>query len=546
MAKPNSGNPQKIFSDSEETFPGSRGKGIARALANQDKSNNGNGNNNPLGNRGQDKSDLERTEGTLGDLVGHPKDDSNWELVFSDEFDGNSLDLSKWNTTYYYGARTNSFNNEAQYYQDDAFELKDGILSIVGEKQDVEAFESVDRYLLSEQGKDLSFDYTSGLLSGHDKFAFTNGYMEISAKVPAGQGLWPAFWMLPSSGEWPPEIDIMEILGDETDTAYQTLHYQDPSQDSGRGKEGGYFSGIDFSEGFHTFAAEWNSDSITWYIDDREVFTVENNIPNQPMYLLANLAIGGDWPGLPDAETFERSTFDIDYIRVYQNQEGTLHGGLADDTLSRHNGHLSGEAGNDTLTLSGFGSLFGGEGDDTLSGGEGDNILSGGNGDDVLIGSGGKDILTGGAGADRFVLGSSEEIFYNNPDETFKGITNAIANQANKKGNGKDQLSGVKPGEALVSQEGTELSKNGNSAHGEILELSDYALIKDFNVREDTIELYGSANDYILGSSPDGSNDQAIYFDANSNGVFNHKDNLIALVQSPTELSLSESYFTFV
>ncbi len=97
-----------------------------------------------------------------------------------------------------------------------------------------------------------------------------------------------------------------------------------------------------------------------------------------------------------------------------------------------------------------------------------------------------------------------------------------------------------------MSQEGTDLSKNGNSAHGEILELSDYALIKDFNVREDTIELYGSANDYILGSSPDGSNDQAIYFDANGNGVFNHKDNLIALVQSPTELSLSESYFTFV
>ena len=546
MAKQNSGNPEEIFSD--ETFPGSRGKGIARALANQDKSNNGNGNDNPLGNRGKDKFDDERTEGTTGDFVEHPKDDSNWELVFSDEFDGTSLDLSKWNTTYYYGARTNSFNNEAQYYVDDAFEFNDGILSIVGEKQDtsVEAFEEVDAYLLDLQGKDRSFDYTSGLLSGHDKFAFTNGYMEISAKVPSGQGLWPAFWMLPSSGEWPPEIDIMEILGDRTDTAYQTLHYQDPSQENGRDMRGGYYSGIDFNADFHTFAAEWNSDSITWYIDDVEIFTVENNIPNQPMYLLANLAIGGDWPGMPDETTPDLSTFDIDYIRVYQNQEGTLHGGLADDTLSRNNGHLSGEDGNDTLTLSGVGSLYGGNGNDTLIGGDGDNILSGDDGDDVLIDSEGKDVFIGGAGADLFVLGSTEEIFYNDPDETFKGITNAIANQANKKGNGKDQLSGVKPGEALVSQEGTDLSKNGNSAHGEILELSDYALIKDFNVREDTIQLFGSANDYILGSSPDGSNDQAIYFDANSNGVFNHKDNLIALVQSPTELSLSESYFTFV
>ena len=138
--------------------------------------------------------------------------------------------------------------------------------------------------------------------------------------------------------------------------------------------------------------------------------------------------------------------------------------------------------------------------------------------------------MTGGAGADRFVLGSSEEIFYNNPDETFKGITNAIANQANKKGNGQDRLTG----EALMSEEGIDI------------ELSDYALIEDFNVLEDTIQFYGLADNYLLGSSPDGSNAQAIYFDANSNGVYNHKDNLIALVESDTELSLSESYFTFV
>ena len=323
----------------------------------------------------------------------------NYELVFSDEFNGNQLDLNNWNTNYYYGSRTNTFNNEAQYYVDEAFEFEDGILSIVGQQESIEAFEAVDKYLLGIQGKDLSFDYTSGMLSGHDKVAFTYGYMEIRAQVPQGQGLWPAFWMLPSSGEWPPEFDIMEILGDQTDVAYQTLHYQD--EVDGHSMIGGYAAdGIDFSADFHTFGAEWNAEGITWYIDGIEVFTVEEHIPTEPMYLLANLAIGGDWPGSPDETTPERSTFEIDYIRVYQNSEGTLHGGKADDELQRENGHLAGEDGNDILT-----------------GGSGDNVLNGGNGNDVLSGGQGMDVLTGGAGSDLFILGMTNDVYYDDAGE---------------------------------------------------------------------------------------------------------------------------------
>ena len=532
------GNSEKAFTD--KTFPG-QGKGISNAVANQDE-NSGNGNSQPIGPRSEKKSELEREEGTLGETREHPSEDDEWELVFSEEFDGKYLDFRKWNTNYYYGARTNTFNNEEQYYTDDAFEFNNGILSIVGEKasEPIQA-EGDTEWLLTQLGKDTSFDYTSGMLSGHDKVAFTSGYMEISAKVPSGQGLWPAFWMLPSSGEWPSEIDIMEILGDQTDVAYQTLHYQDATEDDGHGAVGGYVSGIDFSEGFHTFAAEWNSDTITWFIDDKEVFTVENNVPNEPMYLLANLAIGGDWPGSPD-ESFERATFDIDYIRVYQKEEGILHGGSADDTLTRNNGNLSGEAGNDTLILEGLGSIYGGDGDDTLIGGDGDNVLFGDDGNDVLIGSEGQDVFIGGDGEDLFVLGTADEIFYNDADESFTGIANAIANQANKNNNGVDPLTGAQNGNALVNGNGANVSSNGNSV--DVFSSSEYVLIEDFNILEDTIQLYGEADDYILGSSPDGSGDRAIYFDGN--GVYNHSDNLIGIVQSDHELSLTESYFSFV
>ncbi len=483
------------------------GQGIIRALVNQYKSNNGNGNDNSFGNWGKNKFYLERTERTPRKDLVEPKDDPNWELVFSDEFDGTSLDHSKWNTTYYYGARTNSFNNEAQYYVDDAFEFNDGILRIVGEKQDtpVEAFEPIDAYLLTEQGKDLSFDYTSGLLSGHDKFAFTNGYMEIRAKVPSGQGLWPAFWMLPNSGEWPPEIDMMEILGDQTDTAYQTLHYQDPSQENGRNMQGGYYSGIDFSEDFHTFAAEWNSDSITWHIDDVEVFTVENNIPNQPMYLLANLAIGGDWPGMPDETTPGLSTFDIDYIRVYQNQEGTLHGGLADDTLSRNNGNISGEDGNDTLTLSGVGSLYGGNGNDTLIGGNGDNTLRGGRGNDTLNGRRGNDTLRGGRGDDILNGGrGSDTLRGGRGDDILNG---GRGSDTLRSGRGNDTLNGGHGSDTLRGGRGDDILNGGRGGDIFVVARSQGTdTIEDFSDRTDLIGLSGGLGFNDLGFSGEAIN----------------------------------------
>ena len=424
----------------------------------------------------------------------HPSNNSEWELVFSDEFDGTSLDLSKWDTKYYYGSRTNSFNNEEQYYLDDAFEFDNGVMSIVGQKLDtpIEAYEAVDRQLLTEQGKDLLFDYSSGMISGFERNAFTYGYLEISAKVDMGQSLWPAFWMLPTSGEWPPEIDIMEILNEidpytnELETnLYTTLHTADDSVPGGHYSQQSGYSGIDFSQDFHTFAAEWNADSITWYVDGTELFTVDSGITQEPMYLLANLAIGGDWPGATNENTPENSTFDIDYIRVYQNSQGTLHGGVNDDSLTRNNGHIAGETGNDNLVINHTGSLDGGDGNDTLTGGSGDNFLDGGDGNDVLTDSSGRDTFTGGSGKDRFIL----------------DVANSYRLTA------------------------------------------DYATIRDFNINDDVIQLSGTASNYVIGVS---NGNSEIYWDSNDDAVVNSSDALVVVAKNAGNLDLSQDYFDFV
>ncbi len=382
----------------------------------------------------------------------NPAISPDWELVFSDEFSGSSLDYSKWNTRYksdFYGGRTNIYNQEKEYYvgdseiingvKYDAFEFNNDVLSIVAQKLDQPITADILQPLPGFSSTQ-TFNYSSGILSGHDKYAFTNGYMEIRADVPSGKGIWPAFWLLPASGEWPPEIDVMEFIGDQPNTIYTSSHFRDSSGAVGSYSQGQTFAGedgVDFSQGFHTYAAEWTSDRLTWFIDGQAVFNVRQNVPDVPMYLLANLAIGGSWPGDPDATTPTNSHFDIDYIRVYQDKSGTLFGGSADDVLKKNLGNISGESGNDLLT-----------------GGTGNNVLQGGLGNDTLVGSMGLDTFIGGVGQDQFMLASGTNLFYDD--------------------------------------------KNQNTAG-----LQDFVIIKDFNLFEDKITLLGSASNYLLQSTSD-------------------------------------------
>ncbi|MBO5576200.1 MAG: family 16 glycosylhydrolase [Ruminococcus sp.] len=242
-----------------------------------------------------------------------------YELLWSDEFDGDKLNEDIWSYDPHEPGWT---NNELQEYTtstDNVF-VKDGVLTLKALKTD-------------KNGKDY---YTSGKVKSQGKKDFTYGKVTVSAKVPQGQGLWPAIWMMPTDeqhyGQWPKcgEIDIMEVLGNDTKTAYGTVHYGEPHAQ--QQKDYKLVVGS-FAEKFHEYSVEWEPGEMRWYIDGNEYLKVndwftavdgEDEKPypapfDQPFFVQLNLAVGGDWPGNPDSTTnFDKAQFEIDYVRVYQ------------------------------------------------------------------------------------------------------------------------------------------------------------------------------------------------------------------------------------
>jgi beta-glucanase (GH16 family) len=239
---------------------------------------------------------------------------SKWNLIFYDEFNGSSLDTTKWNTCYpNFQVGTDSChhnNGELEIYQPSQVLVSNGILTLRAEEKPVTI-------------GGMTFKYPSGMISSGPgangskaKFAFTYGFMKIRAKMPKGKGFWPAFWTLPTNGSWPPEIDVQEILGNHPTTVFLTYHW---GTNKGASYRARHWSGPDFSAGWHTYATDWEPNAIIWYIDGIERFryTNINNITSKPMYLLANLAVGG-WPGSPNTSTPFPADYQIDYIRVWQ------------------------------------------------------------------------------------------------------------------------------------------------------------------------------------------------------------------------------------
>jgi len=226
-----------------------------------------------------------------------PWDKPGWELTFNDEFEGVAIDDTKWNFRYHWGQ--SPINGELQAYVDDAFEVRNGILRIRADKRQ------------AYYGGQL-MNYTSGLIVSYPYFLQEYGGFEIRCKMPFGQGFWPAFWLYyDKEPEGYREIDIFEFLGHDPDMAYFTSY-------DGKVKWRAYYIGPDFTENFHTFAIEWNPQEVIWYVDGLEQFRCGENIPAGEVYVLANLAVGGNWPGPPDSSTQFPSYYDIDYIRVYR------------------------------------------------------------------------------------------------------------------------------------------------------------------------------------------------------------------------------------
>lgn len=242
-----------------------------------------------------------------------------YTLKWNDEFDGDALDTANWN---YELHEPGWVNQELQAYvkSDDNIYVKDGKLVIKAIKEE----------------KDGVVSYTSGRVNTQNKQDFKYGRFEVSAKVPAGQGFLPAFWMMPTNenlyGQWPlcGEIDAMEVMGQDTSKLYGTIHYGKPHKQSQGTK---VLTTGDFASEFHKFSVEWEPDHITWYVDDVPYHTesywysrvegkgeVAYPAPfDQPFYMILNLAVGGSWVGNPDDTTsFDDATFEIEYVRAYQ------------------------------------------------------------------------------------------------------------------------------------------------------------------------------------------------------------------------------------
>lgn len=244
-----------------------------------------------------------------------------WELIFSDEFDAETIDREKWVTCYWWDWEkkgcTNLATKELQWYQPDDVLIDNGELFLRAQR----------RTMLLNNG-DI-YQYTSGLVStGRDTkditaqagLVFQYGYVEIKAKLPAGQGLWPAFWMLPDNNQSKPEIDILEVLGNSPNMLHMAFHYRTTGGEKVREKK--VWQGPDFSADWHVFALDWQPDALIWYVDgvERWRYTDLEHIPSETMYLLINLAVGGEWPGDPDNTTPFPSFYEIDYVRVWKHQ----------------------------------------------------------------------------------------------------------------------------------------------------------------------------------------------------------------------------------
>jgi beta-glucanase (GH16 family) len=221
-----------------------------------------------------------------------------YRLVWSDEFDGKELDAAKWHTEYAPKVHPLGCNNERQAYARENATLRDGRLVLRAERKVRERM-----------------PFTSGMISSHDKFSREYGWFEARVKLPKGKGMWPAFWMLPQSKAWPPELDIIEHKGRLPNRAFLTLHEKQPGtwRPKSTSKE---WDGPDFTAGFHTFALEWLPTGLRWYVDGIERHRWNGKADFGPMYLILNLAVGGDFDGDPDSSTPFPGEMEIDYVRV--------------------------------------------------------------------------------------------------------------------------------------------------------------------------------------------------------------------------------------
>lgn len=236
----------------------------------------------------------------------------NYELVWSDEFNGNYLDTNTWN----YEIGTGSWgwgNNEQQYYTDRNIKVSNGTMKITAKREDYGGMK-----------------YTSSRITTKNKKNFKYGKIEARIKMPKFKGVWPAFWMLganQNSVGWPKcgEIDIMEAINDEN-LVYGTLHwFNDPGNNNA--DSGSSVAVADRTE-YHVYGVEWTADKLRWYVDGKVYRTMDVSNDSfsevrKEYFVIFNMAIGGQWPGYDIDETAFPATMEVDWVRAYKKVEET-------------------------------------------------------------------------------------------------------------------------------------------------------------------------------------------------------------------------------
>lgn len=313
-------------------------------------------------------------------------------LTFDEEFTG-PLSASpdgagtKWRTRFEgadNGGRTLFRNREAQYYSDgsvgvDPFAVAGGMLTITAAP--------------AAPGTAAGMAYTSGVLVTSRSFAQQYGYFEMRAQLPAGQGFWPAFWMLPADGAWPPELDVLEALSKDPTTLYVGTH-------DGTAAAPAYATipvhTSDLTQGFHTYGVLWDQQSLRWYLDGNEVASAATPASlDRPMYMAVDLSAGaaGSWPGQAAGTAYMK----VDYVRAYATAATVDVTGSAVVPIP--------------LVLTGWGrQVVAGDGRYSVTGSGAGGLVQLGDGDQSVTLAGSEDTVRLGAGSHRVVLGGRSNV----------------------------------------------------------------------------------------------------------------------------------------
>ncbi|MHA6764292.1 glycoside hydrolase family 16 protein [Streptacidiphilus sp. PAMC 29251] len=233
-----------------------------------------------------------------------------WHKVFQDDFNGSALDSSSWTTCYDWNLSgcTNAGNHETEWYLPSQVAVGGGVLSLTADR----------RSTLGSDG--ATYPWTSGMVStGRDSWdgtprrTFTRGYFAAAVRIPAQGGMFPAFWLMPDTRTTPPELDIAEFIG-STRSVVMTVHWAGPDgRDTSRHR---YYGPVDFPAGYHVFALDWESDSLTWYVDGVARFRTTDHVPDVPMEMLLDLAVG--YPAAPPASV-DSAVMKVDWVQVWQH-----------------------------------------------------------------------------------------------------------------------------------------------------------------------------------------------------------------------------------